>query len=231
MVGLELWAVALAADLAGPLVLYWIPGRPRLRFALWKVELLHLAERYETFVIIALGETIVLTGATVSERGFDDERFVAFALAFLSTACLYWLYFDGFPRLTRRRLEVGPDGVRLARDAFMYLHVLLAAGVILSAVGDGLVIERPTAALSGAEVVVVCAGPALYLLGSVLYRTRVTAAVPWLRFGGALACVVIGLVGSAVPALVLSVLLVGILVVVIVAETADGERASRPRPA
>jgi low temperature requirement protein LtrA len=225
-----LWTAALAVDLAGPLVLYWIPGHPRLRFSLWKVDLLHLADRYETFVIIALGETIVLTGATVSQQGFDDGRFVAFALAFLSTACLYWLYFDGFPRVARQHLAAGPDGVHLARDAFMYLHVLLAAGVILSAVGDGLVIDGPTAPLPAAEVAVVSAGPALYLLGSALYRTRVTGSVSWTRLAGALACVVVGLIGAILPALAVLVLVVGVLVVVILVETASGMRSRLPRP-
>ena len=88
----------------------------------------HLAERFETFVTIALGETIVLTGATASVLGFDAARFTSFALAFLSTACLYWLYFDDFPRIAKRRLELGPDGNHLARDAYMFLHVVLVAG-------------------------------------------------------------------------------------------------------
>jgi low temperature requirement protein LtrA len=224
-----LWTAALAIDLAGPLVLYWIPGRPRLPFALWKVDFQHLAERYETFVIIALGETIVFTGATVSERGFDDGRFLAFLLAFLSTACLYWLYFDGFPAVARARL--GTDGVHIARDAYMYIHVVLAAGIILSAVGDGLVIDRPTEILSGAQIAVVTVGPALYLLGHVLFRFRITGSVSWTRLGGAVACGVIGLVGSVVPGLVLSGLLVGILVVVIVGEARMGPQEGQLRPA
>ena len=223
-----LWIAALAIDLTGPLVMYWLPGHARLPFALWKVELSHLAERYETFVIIALGETIVLTGATVSVRGFDNERLAAFALAFLSTACLFLLYFDAFPRVARQRLALATDGVHLARDAFMYLHVVLAAGVIISAVGDGLVIRNPTDILSGEEVALVCAGPALYLLGHVLYRFRITGSVSLLRLAGAAGCVIVGLLGSVAPALALSVLLVGVLVVVIAGETMAGARATVP---
>jgi low temperature requirement protein LtrA len=216
-----LWIAALALDLAGPLVMYWLPGRPRLSFGLWRVDLSHLAERFETFVIIALGETIVLTGATASQRGFDPGRFVAFAIAFLSTACLYWLYFDEFPEVAKRRLEA-TDGVHVIRDAYMYLHVIVVAGVILSAVGDGLVIARPTATLAVPPAAVTIAGPALYLMGHVFFRFRITGSVSWIRLVGAIACVVVGLVGSAVPAVLLSALLVAVLVVVIGVERVIG---------
>ena len=224
-------AAALAIDLAGPLVMYWIPGRARLPYSLWKVELSHLAERFETFVIIALGETIVLTGATTSVLGFDDDRFAALALAFLSTAAMFWLYFDGFPRIARRLLDVRSDGVHTVRDAYMYLHVVLVAGVILSAIGDGLVIRRPTGVLTAAEVAIVATGPALYLLGHVLFRLRIEGSVSWMRLGGAVACVVLGIAGSGVPAIVLSALLVGVLALVIGAESVTGARAPQQRPA
>jgi len=224
-----LWIAALAIDMTGPLVMYWIPGHPRLPYALWHVELSHLAERFETFIIIALGETIALTGVTMSLRGFDAEHFAAFVLAFLSTGGLYWLYFDDFPAFARRRLESGPDGVELARDAYMFLHVLLVAGVILSAIGDGLVIERPTELLSAAQVSVIVAGPALYLLGHVLFRFRMSGSVSWMRLGGAVACVVVAFAGIALTAIVLSGLLVGILVLVIAGETLT--RSGAPRPA
>jgi len=225
------WVVALAIDMTGPLVMYWLPGRERLPYALWHVELSHLAERFETFMIIALGETIALTGATTTVLGFDAGRIAAFALAFASTACLYWLYFDGFPELAKRLLERGMNGVRLARDAYIFIHVVLVAGVILSAIGDGLVIEDPTDLLSEAGVAVVCAGPALYLLGGAFFRYRMSGAITWVRLAGAVACVLVGFAGSIVTALGLSLLLVGVLVAVIAVETSIGWWAPGPEPA
>jgi low temperature requirement protein LtrA len=221
-----LWGAALALDLTGPLVMYWIPGRPRLPFGLWRVELRHLAERFELFTLIAFGEMIVLTGATASALGFDGPRSAAFALAFLSTASMYWLYFDDFPTIAKGRLEPGPAGIHLARDAYMYLHVILVAGVILSAVGDRLVIADPTDRLTTVGVVSVAAGPAVYLLGHVLFRLRVAGSVSWERLGGAVACVLVGLIGTVVPALALSALLVCVLVVVIATETLTSAQSS-----
>src|SRR5919107_3519934 len=62
-----LWLLALALDYGAPLVTYWVPGRQRLEGAAWNVGTEHFAERFGLFIIIALGESIVITGATTSE--------------------------------------------------------------------------------------------------------------------------------------------------------------------
>ncbi len=227
----ELWVVALAIDLTAPLVLYWVPGRKRLQYDTWTVETSHFAERFELFMIIAFGETIVLTGATTSKLDLDAARFTAFALAFFATAAMWWLYFDYVTRIAKRRLELAPNRTQLARDAYTYLHVVMVAGVILSAVGDELVIAHPTDVLPDAEVAVVAAGPALYLLAHVLFRLRMAGSISWKRLGGAVACVLAGVAGTVVPALVLAALLVGILGAVIgVERVAEARRRSRGEP-
>ena len=62
-----LWLAALALDYAGPLVTFRVPGRPRLAPEAWEIGTEHFSERFQLFIIIALGETIVITGATTSE--------------------------------------------------------------------------------------------------------------------------------------------------------------------
>jgi low temperature requirement protein LtrA len=226
-----LWLAALAIDYTAPLVLYWIPGRPWLGEGTWEVETAHFAERFQLFMIIALGESIVLTGATTSGLDLDAARLTAFALAFLETAALWWLYFNYVARIAQRRLELSHDRTRLARDGYTYLHVLMVGGVIVSAVGNELVIAHPTDELPGAEVAAVAAGPALYLLAQALFRLRMAGSVSWKRLGGALACLGVGLVGTVTPALVLAALLVAVLAAVIGAEhVAAARRAARGEP-
>jgi low temperature requirement protein LtrA len=226
-----LWLGALAIDYAAPLVLYWVPGRPRLSGATWEVETAHFAERFQLFVIIALGETIILTGATTAGLELDAPRILAFGLAFLSTAALWWLYFNYVAAIARRRLELAPDRTRLARDAYTYLHAAIIAGVILAAVGDELVIAHPTEVLPAVEAVVLAAGPALYLLAHVAIRLRMTGTVSTKRLAGALACAGIGALGAYVPALVPAALLVAVLVTVIAAEhVAAARRRARGEP-
>jgi low temperature requirement protein LtrA len=210
-----LWLAALAVDYGAPLVLFWVPGRPRLEGATWDVGTEHFAERFGLFIILALGESIVLTGATTSESDLTMVRIVAFVMAFLMSAAIWWLYFTSVARLGEHYLEVSEDRTTLARDGYTFLHVVFAAGIILSAVGDELVIAHPTEVLPPNEVVAVAAGPAIYLFALTLFGYRLTGTLSKRKLFGTLTCVVIGFVGLFVPALVLAGLLILVLVAVI----------------
>ena len=212
------WLVALALDYGAPLVTFRIPGLPRVAPEAWSVGTEHFTERFGLFIILALGESIVITGATTSELVLDTPRVVAFGMAFLATAALWWLYFSAVARIAQRHLELSENRTVLARDAYTYLHVVIVAGVIVSAVGDELVIAHPTEVLPGFEVTAVVAGPAIYLIAHALFRLRMAGSVSWKRLGGALACLVVGLIGAFVPALVVGALLIAVLVAVIGSE-------------
>jgi low temperature requirement protein LtrA len=219
-----LWLAALLIDYSGPIALYWLPGRDRASSRAWEVETSHFAERFQLFVIIALGESIVATGATTSALHLDAARVTAFVLAFVGAAAMWWLYFDYAVRIAQRRLELSEDRTRMARDAYTYLHVLLIAGVIVAAVGDEIAITTPTARLGAAQLAAVVAGPALYLFAQSLFRLRMAGSMSWRRTAGALACVAAGAIGAATPALVPAALAVGALVAVIAAEQVAGAR-------
>jgi len=226
-----LWLGALALDYAGPLVTFRVPGRPRLAPEAWEIGTEHFSERFQLFIIIALGETIVITGATTSELELTSATVAAFAVAFLTTAALWWLYFNLVAAISERRLAQAEARVLLARDAYTYLHVVLVAGILLNAVGDELVIAHPTEELSGAELAATVGGPALYLLAHVLLRLRMSGTLATRRLLGAAACVVVGLVGSALSALVVAALLLAVLVAVIVGDQLAGvHRRQRGEP-
>ena len=210
-----LWLVALALDYCAPLVTYWIPGRRRLAPATWNVGTEHFAERFGLFIILALGESIVITGATTSDLDLGAARIVAFVMAFLASAALWWLYFSSVSTIGEHYLEVSENRTILARDAYTYLHVVFVAGIILSAVGDELVIAHPREILPPYEVATVAAGPAVYLFAYTLFGYRLTGVVYKTKLFGALACVAVGFVGLLVPALVLAGLLIVVLVAVI----------------
>ena len=226
-----LWVAALGIDYAAPFALFWVPGRPRLSESSWNVEATHFAERFQLFVIIALGETIVITGTTTSELDLDVAVVSAFVLAFVGTATLWWLYFSYVSTIVQRRLELAANSTRIARDAYTYLHAAIVAGIVLSAVGDELVIAHPTEVLPAAELAAVVAGPALYLLAHVALRLRMTGTISGKRLTGALACLAVAGVGLFAPALVVGGLLVAVLVTVIVVErVAEVRRRGRGDP-
>jgi low temperature requirement protein LtrA len=222
-----LWVAALAVDYGAPLVTFWVPGRRRLGGGTWEVQVSHFAERFQLFIIIALGESIVITGATTSELDLDAARLAAFGVAFLGSAALWWLYFNYAARVAERRLELAENRTGMARDAYTYLHVVLVAGIIVTAVGDELVIAHPTEELPGREVAAVVAGPAIYLFGQALFRWRMAGTISGKRLGGAIACVAASAVGAVTSALVLATLVTAILVAVIAAEQVAGARRRR----
>ena len=213
-----LWLIALGIDYAAPIVTFWVPGRTRMRPEMWQVGSSHFAERFQLFIILALGETIVITGATTSELELGPVRLVAFSLAFLGTAAFWWLYFTSAYRIGEEQLEAVRERTTLARDAYTYLHGLIAAGIIVAAVGDELVIAHPTETLERPELVVVVAGPILYLLAQTLFRHRVLGR--WSRgcLLGVVACAAVGLAGMVAPAMMVSALLVAVLAGVIAGE-------------
>jgi low temperature requirement protein LtrA len=226
-----LWLVALAIDYSAPIFVFRVPGRPRLDHSTWTVGTEHFTERFQLFIIIALGESIILTGATTADLERDAATLGAFALAFLGTAALWWLYFNYAAGMAARRLELAENRTRLARDAYTYLHVVMVAGIIVWAVGDELVIAHPSDELPGEQVAAVVAGPALYLLAQALFRLRMAGTVSRKRFGGALACVAVGAVGAFAPAIVVEALVVAVLVGVIASEqVAEARRRARGEP-
>jgi low temperature requirement protein LtrA len=225
------WLLALAIDYAGPYARYWTPGLGRSNAADWAIEGSHFAERYQLFIIIALGESIVVTGITASGLDLDAARVTAIAVAFLGSAALWWLYFNYVARIAPLRLIRAEEPGRLARDAYTYLHIPIVAGIIVTAVGDELVIAHPDEQLGGPELAALAGGPALYLIGHVGFRWRMTGTPSLKRLAAALAICAVGALGAALPALATASLIVAVLVALIAWETlAALRRQARGEP-
>src|ERR687893_2381044 len=222
-----LWILALGLDYLAPLVVYWVPGLRRMAGSVWNVGTEHFAERFQLFIIIALGETIVITGATTADLDLDAAALAAFGSAFVTTAAMWWLYFNYVARIAQRQLELSENRASLARDGYTYLHVFMVAGIIVSAVGDELVIAHPTEVLPAAEIAVVVGGPGLYLLAHALFRRRMTGSWGPKRLYGAAGCLAVGAAGPFVPALVLAGLVIAGLSVVIASHPAAAPQRSR----
>jgi low temperature requirement protein LtrA len=213
-----LWLAALAIDYSAPLFVYRVPGMKRIAASSWDVASEHFAERFQLFVIIALGESIVITGAATAPLTLDAETVAAFVVAFLGSAALWWLYFNRAADRMAGHLEDALQRTELARDIYTYLHVLVIAGIIVSAVGDDLLIHDPGESLPTNELIALVGGPALYLVALSLTRLRAIGSISPKRTIAALACVAIGVIFAGASALVVAALLLAVLVVLIVAE-------------
>jgi low temperature requirement protein LtrA len=206
-----LWIPALALELAAPAVGYWLPGRGRAATTDYDIEGTHFAERCQVFIIIALGESIVVTGATASAAGLTSTVVLCLVIAFVESAALWWLYFGATAEHARATISTCEDPGRLARDAYTYAHLPIVAGIIATAVATNLLIAAPHDAPNGVGVAMILGGPALYLLGEILFDWRVTGAANAKRI--AVAALLIGLVpvGGQMSALLLSLIVASLL--------------------
>jgi low temperature requirement protein LtrA len=160
-----LWVAALLFDYTAPL----LGG-----FGGWTLSPGHFAERFGLIVIIALGESIVAIGVGIERVALDADVLVAATLGLVTAAALWWAYFDVVAPVGERRLRTaeGLEQIRLARDAYSYIHLLMIAGIVLLALGIKKCLEHVDQPLDDPAAVALCAGVALYLLGNIAYRLR-----------------------------------------------------------
>ncbi|MEN0013436.1 MAG: low temperature requirement protein A [Solirubrobacteraceae bacterium] len=213
-----LWVAALVIDYGGALLTFWVPGRPKLDGTSWEVTAPHMAERFQAFVIIALGESIVVTGATAAGHELDVPTATALVLAFLGTAAFWWLYFTSVGRIAEDTLLHARDQTMLTRDVYTFLHVVLIAGIVVSAVGDEVVLAHPKEELGTPELVALVAGPVLYFFAQLLIKFRVMGEIGWTRVAAIVACIAAGAVGTTTAALVPAALLALVGCVLIAAD-------------
>jgi len=226
---LLLWIPAVLLDLWAPVAGYWLPRRGRAATTDYDIEGRHFTERCEGFIIIALGESIVVTGATAADAGLTATVVVCLGVAFVETAALWWLYFGAVTEGSRLAMRTCEDPGRLARDAYTYLHVPIVAGIIATAVGDNLLIAEPRDALHGVGLAMVLGGPALYLVGESLFRLRVTGAANAKRLAVAALLVLLVPVGGRVSALALSAIVAALLSAAALWELRSATRAEVSR--
>jgi low temperature requirement protein LtrA len=179
----NLWLLALAVELLIPWTGFPVPGLGRTPAHEWDVEGEHLSERCGLFIILSLGETLLVTGARAAELAWTTDTTLATATALAGTLVMWWLYFDtGSKRGTRAFEEQQPG--RLARVAYTYLHLPIVAGIVLTAVGDKGLIAHPREAAAWTDAVALLGGPAVFLLGNFLFKNATSRRWPVSHLAG-----------------------------------------------
>ncbi len=166
---LGFWLAALAIEYAAPLAAFWVPGLGRSATAEWDIDGHHMAERCGLFIIIALGESIVVIGATFAALEPTAINVAAFCCAFLSSAAMWWIYFDQAAEAAATIIGRSGDPGRLARSAYTYSHALLVVGIIVTAVADEKLLAHPLGHTSPGTIAVMVGGPVLFMLGNILF--------------------------------------------------------------
>jgi low temperature requirement protein LtrA len=211
---LALWGAAILILNIAPTTGYWLPGLGRSETTAWDIEGHHFSERCGLFIIIALGESIVVAGSSFGRTNWDLPAIAAFASAFLGTLAMWWLYFDiGADRAARKLVEDKDPG-RMARLAYTYFHIPIVAGIIVTAASDEMVLAHPDGHASMAAIAALLGGPALYLSGNLIFKRTNALHFPLSHLVGlALLCAILPFATHLSP-LQLSLVATGVLVLV-----------------
>lgn len=220
------WAVAFGLDFG----VGWLVSR----YNGWRVASpAHFVERHGLVLIIALGETVLSSGAglgsTLNEGTVQGLSILATALAFVVVVGLWWAYFRGPSAAAHHALLRATPKRRpaLARDGYTLGHLPLVAGVVYIALGIRLilhdVVDAPGAPAHWVAVIALTGGLACFLLGLGLFARVMVGR--WSRppLIAASASIVLGVIAVGLPSLAV-LFLVAALVVVAALTTASSER-------
>ncbi|KRR26664.1 low temperature requirement protein A [Bradyrhizobium retamae] len=216
---LMLWAIALVIEYMSPAARFWIPRYGASSVADWMIEGGHMAERCGLFIILALGESIVVIGATFAELAWTTENVLAFVSAFLGSIAMWWIYFHIGAVAGSEQLSKSSEPGRLARLAYTYLHMPIVAGIIVAAVADELVLKHPGGHSDLKTVTSAIGGPLLFLFGTILFKFSFRGFLQLSHGAGIIALCVLAWFASELSPLMLSILTTAIMIAVAVWET------------
>ncbi len=217
-VRLWFWLAALGLEFMAALVGFFVPGLGRAVTTDWTVNGGHIAERCGLFVIICLGESLLVSGATFAGMDWTAAGLGAFIASFSVTIGMWWVYFHVGHKRGTHQIEHSDDPGRLARMVFSYIHILIVAGIVLSAVGAERAIAHPGDAASLTESASVIGGLVFFLLGNGLFKWASAPYFPLSHLVGLGFCVLAAVLGPWTNLLVINLAAAGILFLVAVWE-------------
>ncbi|OYW45335.1 MAG: low temperature requirement protein A [Sphingomonadales bacterium 32-68-7] len=215
---LILWLVALGIEYAGPFALFRVPFLGSSKVSDWTISGPHMAERAALFIIVALGEGIVVTGRTFADHAMTASNVTAFLIAFTGSVLMWWIYFALGAKRGAELIAHHAEPGRVARSAYTYLHMPIVAGIIAGAVADELLLAHPDHHAEWPLIAFQCGGLMIFV-GAVGLFKRATSPMGRFPLSHLVGLVLLALAGGwawaiHVPALLFGATTVAILVLV-----------------
>ncbi|MEU4480064.1 low temperature requirement protein A [Micromonospora sp. NPDC023966] len=224
------WGIALLIDYLGLITGWPAPRLGRATATAWTVTGEHLAERYQQFTIIALGEMIFVAGVGFSGTHFSLPRWIAFVDAFATTVLLWRIYFHRAGSVLAEAVAEARQPARLGRSA-TWTHLTMIAGIVTTAVGYEVAITEPAGHADVVRVAAIVGGPALFVVGRARFEYEVFGRVSRSRLVGLLLLVLgVPLLGR-LPLLALALAVTVVLTGMAVADALRARGRPPERPA
>ena len=142
----------------------------------WNLHPEHFVERHGLFVIIAVGESLIVAGAGLAGAEITPTLLLVGGLTVATACALWWSYFAcAKPTLDAEMERVhGRELARLGRDTFTLFHFPLILGVIGFAAGAEEIVQHPGDPLDLANRLALGLGVALFTGSMALALWRAT---------------------------------------------------------
>jgi low temperature requirement protein LtrA len=192
---LAVWGCAALLDLSTPLVF-------ARRLSGLHYDAGHLAERFGSFVLIALGESVVAIGESAHDPGhLSLATGCAVATAFALSCGLWWVYFQYAADAVRYALATAQVQLEITRSVLSYGHLSFIASIIAVAVGLRSAVEHPSVALGWGHAGFLFGGATLFLATFGYTRWLMFRLMSTTRLAAAAVVVLLLPLGAVVPAL------------------------------
>ncbi|TCB97155.1 low temperature requirement protein A [Micromonospora zingiberis] len=167
-----LWSCALGVEYVAGRFGFPIPGLGRSMVSRWEIAGRHLAERYQQFFLIALGETILVAGFSYSDSGYGAARTATFALAMTITILLWRIYVQRAGQILAEAVAEARRPASIGRSA-ADTHLVMVIGLAAIAIGYDLAIQHPMDRPENAWIAMIVGGPVLFLIGRARFEYEV----------------------------------------------------------
>jgi low temperature requirement protein LtrA len=149
----------------------------------WNLHPKHFSERHGLFVIIALGETLIISASAATEEFSNIYLLAVSSISVGITCCLWWIYFFRAKEKLEHAMEskTGVDRSRFGRDAYSLFHFPLICGLIIYAYAIEEAMSHPHAELSLAARTALALGICIYSIGLVATHWRATGKILFSR--------------------------------------------------
>jgi low temperature requirement protein LtrA len=167
-----LWGLAILLDIAATIVGGQSEG--------WNLHPEHFVERHGLFVIIILGETLIVAASQITNTTRNADL-VGVALLAVGISCgFWWTYFTRARPKFENSMEVthGIARTLLARDAFSLAHFPMVIGVIAYAGAINEALAHPAEPLHSEWLFALALGLVLFVGGTGIALWRATGQLP-----------------------------------------------------
>lgn len=190
-----LWGLAIILDIVAAAIGGQLEG--------WNLHPEHFGERHGLFVIIALGETLIVAAGGMRGALWTDDL-VSVGVLVVGIACAFWWsYFTRAKPTLDRALESSCDADRasMARDVYSLLHFPMLCGVIAFAVTAEEAIAHPGEPLTVSGRIALALALILFVGGMAFAVLRATGRLPLPRLliSAGAAVAIVAMTGFVAP--------------------------------